>query len=134
MKKYFLLILIYFYICLPANANEWIEIQNGFYINPKSIKEYYGTFGHNGKKTIWTKSYPVEEVKRRYPTANKVLVNYIIDCNKNKTATESLVIYDANEFVIYRFTFDEIYLQWLTVIPNTIQSFTFELACNGSTN
>jgi len=132
IKKIVILIgLLYLTSMNSANADDWLKIQNGWYINPKSIKKYQSRFSFNDRKTIWVKITDPKFMKDK--EANMTLVNSLIDCNTNKTAIETVVSYYDSRNPESE-TLNEYQLNWSSIVPDTVGEFLFRLVCKGDLN
>ncbi len=118
------MILLFCCTIIPSYASSWVQIDDTTFIDKDSIKTYVNDNGYYkyNQKMFWikdTKSHTEIEKFTKKKVAYQ-LIQYIIDYSNNTITMKTIVFYTSDGKVIDTLTWNDIDLNVVSIVPNSI--------------
>ena len=117
MKK-FLSIVLFVFIMLPVYSSSWVQIGDKAYIDCDSLSVYVDDYNrqHKEQKIFWLKSLNdggeiYKRIEKEFNTKIWYIMTQYIVNTSNKT----------------NYTVKDVYLQWVSIVPNTNSEFFYDI-------
>ena len=142
MKKFCYMLGIFGFICLAAQAADWIQTGQKSYLDKSSITKYDNIPSRNNVYSFWTKNlYNNNEMDRALEKEYRTKYWYakvfaLIDCSRKETATKMVTWFNLQEKPIYGgpLVLNDYNLQWFPIIPETGVEGEYNYMCKPLNN
>ena len=138
MKKFLIALIIIIPGIIPVLASDWVG-WDGLLFDNDSISKY-GNYPYNSQDvySIWIQ-YEYENLKygktitakwqQLYPTMKTSKFQYLVNCDNKTIALKHVVHYDSELNSLDSMQYDDMKLDWQTIIPDSQGDMWYMLVC-----
>ena len=132
MKKFnFLLIALMLYLAtIPTFAENWVQLETGFYVDTDSLAKFYLPSSDN-VYSIQTKSYN-DGSNNFYPNESYFNNLFLIDCDNAKNTIKTMKVYYNDGHFEQKFNLTNNNLKWANVNPLSKGEVAYAYVCQPS--
>ena len=137
MKKIFIIILLFATI-LPTFATIWEQVSEKSWIDIDSIEPFIDDYGNAvpNQYSFWVKTLNNgsqgwrSDEKKFNKKIWYMLSKDVIDIKRKTSAMKFFVYYDLNEKCITSEEIPFVFMNWYSIIPNTVGEYEYEIISN----
>ena len=127
MKKLSLLLAFLLIVNVQTSAENWVQLETGFYVDTDSVTKYYLPHSDN-VYSVWAKSYN-DGSSNFYSNEDYFNNLLIIDCDNAKTTLKSGKIYYKDGHFEQNFNMTNNSLRWANVNPLSKSEVAYAYVC-----
>lgn len=117
---------------IPAHAENWVQLETGFYIDTDSVTKYYLPHSDN-IYSVWTKSYN-DGSNNFYPNEEYFNNMILIDCDNAKSTIKTGKTYYKDGHFEQKFNVTNKNLKWMNVNPLSKGEVAYAYICQPHIN
>lgn len=117
---------------IPAHAENWVQLETGFYIDTDSVTKYYLPHSDN-IYSVWTKSYN-DGSNNFYPNEEYFNNMILIDCDNAKSTIKTGKTYYRDGHFEQKFNVTNKNLKWMNVNPLSKGEVAYAYICQPHIN